>query len=216
MRFWPYHPSNQPPRSSPQSQEASEHQRRRVDSHPVAPKNIDSPDLPPIMRFGSPQNSEVSAQRDRKKPKQAIAAQALQAVSDKEPSPVRTKRPPVDAILLTATLVLIAFGLLSVLSASAWEAAGSNGNSFAMVGKQTVFMLLGLLLMRVASLTPLRVWQQWSAKLGIVVAVLIGLTIFVGTTANGSSRWLMLPGGIQFQPSEFAKLSGILLVAQAI
>ncbi|MEB3206771.1 MAG: FtsW/RodA/SpoVE family cell cycle protein, partial [Vampirovibrionales bacterium] len=42
------------------------------------------------------------------------------------------------------------------------------------------------------------------------------LTIFVGTTANGSSRWLMLPGGIQFQPSEFAKLSGILLVAQAI
>jgi len=113
-------------------------------------------------------------------------------------------------------LILLAFGLLSVLSASAWEAAGDSGNSFAMAGKQTLFALTGLLMMRVASLTPLRVWQQWGARMGLIVAFLIGLTIVVGTTANGSSRWLLLPGGFQFQPSEFSKLVGVLLVAQAL
>jgi cell division protein FtsW len=44
---------------------------------------------------------------------------------------------------------------------------------------------------------------------------LLLMTMFMGTTANGSERWIMLPFGFQFQPSDFAKVGAIALMAQA-
>jgi cell division protein FtsW len=39
--------------------------------------------------------------------------------------------------------------------------------------------------------------------------------MFMGVTANGSERWIPLAFGFQLQPSEIAKISAILLMAQA-
>ena len=48
---------------------------------------------------------------------------------------------------------------------------------------------------------------------GLSVAGLIAI-FFIGTRVFGSRRWIPLPGGFQFQVSEFVKIVLVLLVAR--
>jgi cell division protein FtsW len=50
---------------------------------------------------------------------------------------------------------------------------------------------------------------------GITAIGLLLMTMVIGNTANGSERWILLPFGFTFQPSDFAKVAAILLMAQA-
>ena len=61
-------------------------------------------------------------------------------------------------------------------------------------------------------------YHKWVplANLGYLTAVLLSVAVmFVGDEYNGSKRWLSL-GPLSFQPSEFAKVAVILLLASVI
>ena len=120
-----------------------------------------------------------------------------------------------DKPLLGTTLILIAFGLMFVYSASASQALAETGFSFAMLLKQCIAAVIGFAAMMATSRIHFSVWRRIVLPAtGIAVAMLL-YTMLFGATANGAERWIMLPFGFQFQPSEVAKVVSIFLLAQA-
>lgn len=81
--------------------------------------------------------------------------------------------------------------------------------------RQIAGFLLGVFLMLVLSLFDYSIllklyWLMYIVNVALLVAV-----IFLGEDANGAQRWLKI-AGIQFQPSELAKILIILFLAQFI
>ncbi len=120
----------------------------------------------------------------------------------------------VDQPLLYTTFALLAFGLMSVYTATANQAVQETGNSLSLLIKQVVAMGIGLVGMALMIRTNFNRWCQWAQPLAIIAIGLLVLTMFIGTTANGSERWIPLPFGFQFQPSDVAKVAAIFLLAQ--
>ena len=111
--------------------------------------------------------------------------------------------PRLDWTLLLALMLLAAFGLLVLYSASG-EDLGAVYRQAARVGGGVVLML-GL------SLVPphvLRSWTPWLYGLGLVLLV---LTLLAGE-GRGADRWLDLYL-VRFQPSEIMKLAVPMMVA---
>jgi cell division protein FtsW len=113
-------------------------------------------------------------------------------------------------LLVGATALLLVIGLIMVMSASSVYAYKYyDGDSYAVVKKQLMWVLLGLPVAFIAS----RMSQRWLRRLvwpGYLLALaLLLLTAFVGTTVNGNKNWLML-GPVGIQASEVAKLALVL------
>lgn len=111
-------------------------------------------------------------------------------------------------IVLGATLFLVIFGLVMVLSSSSVESFKTHDDPFTGFLRQGIFALLGIPVMFVASRMRPAFWRRWAG-----VAVLISL-IFqflvvatnLGVEHNGNRNWILL-GSFSFQPSELVKVS---------
>ena len=114
-------------------------------------------------------------------------------------------------------MLLLLFGLVMAYSASSAQAFFKYGSSFHSVGRQVVFVLLGLAAMWTLS----RVDYAWYRRLAFPLAglALAGLTLVlvpgIGVSVNGARRWIVV-GGQGLQPSELAKLAAVILVAMLI
>lgn len=116
-----------------------------------------------------------------------------------------------DRLLFTAVLVLTAFGLTMVYSASA--VIGADGASSMMLVKQGIAAGVGLVAMWILMHVDYRHFaSRWTVylSLGFVVAMLV-LVLFVAEH-NNTQRWLHL-GPLSVQPSEGAKLAVVLYIA---
>jgi cell division protein FtsW len=118
-------------------------------------------------------------------------------------------------LLLGTTALLLGIGLIMVLSASSIFALINYGNSFAIVIRQLMFAVLGIIGAVVASRLPLPFLRRLILPFLIVSVALIGATFIpgVGLEVNGNRNWLPLFAGFQLQPSEFAKLALVLWIA---
>jgi cell division protein FtsW len=136
---------------------------------------------------------------------------------DDMPMPRRTRASlaPRDNILLYTTLTLVAVGLVSVFTASAVQADVETGNSMSILIKQIISAVMGLVLLFTTARIPFTRWRSLTLGAGITAIGLLLMTMVIGNTANGSERWILLPFGFTFQPSDFAKVAAILLMAQA-
>jgi cell division protein FtsW len=124
------------------------------------------------------------------------------------------KRNPPDLCLLVVTLIILTLGLIIVSSASAPEALrlteGANVFHFGL--RQLLFAIVGLGLMFLLMNFPYRHLKKFSLWLGFSSIFLLVLVLFVAKDVKGAHRWLNL-GFTNFQPSEYAKLSVILILA---
>ncbi len=115
-------------------------------------------------------------------------------------------------LLLGASALLLTIGLIMVLSASSVSSFRGTGDSYTVVKRQLVWVLLGLPAAYVASRLP----HQWIRRLawpGYVVSLtLLLLTTFLGEERNGNQNWLAI-GPLAIQPSEIAKLGLVLWAA---
>ena len=115
-------------------------------------------------------------------------------------------------IVCLAALLLI--GLVMVYSASSLSDVASGGNGATNLIKQAVFAFLGLFVLFVLwKVLPLSMWR--TPILWIVFAVCFAFIVLVavaGTEVNGARRWIDL-GVTTFQPSEFCKISLVLVMA---
>ncbi len=142
-----------------------------------------------------------------------------------EPMPVRigyvgpaaSRMLEYDQNLVWVVLLLLAFGLVMVYSATVAipdDPHFARWGQFHFFWRDMVAVGLGLLLGWVAFQLPMSFWQRWApalfvASLGALVVVLVP---FIGRGVNGSRRWI--PAGVfTFQPSELVKLTIILYAA---
>ena len=125
-----------------------------------------------------------------------------------------TKNGQVDFILVIIIIILLSFGIVMVLSASAPSALAETGDSYTYVTRQIAFALLGLFVMWVASRFDYKYfkkiyWPIYWLSIGVLLLVLIpGL----GSSGGGARRWISLGFG-QFQPSELTKIGMIIFYA---
>jgi len=118
-----------------------------------------------------------------------------------------------DYVLVLAALGLVAYGLALIYSGSERFYDGPIASFSNPVAKQVVFVLIGIGAMLLVSQVDYHYLTHYSWLLyGIAMAALIAILV-IGQTAFGSTRWFDL-GPIQVQPSEFAKLATILMLAR--
>ena len=121
----------------------------------------------------------------------------------------------VDYPFLILTLLLLTVGLAVLYSASAAQSAYDTGGatSTRYLQRQAVCAGLGLLAMYGFSRVPARVWYRlaWPCY-GLSILLLLSVLV-AGQQVNGARRWINI-GGLQFQPSEIAKFTLILLLSR--
>jgi cell division protein FtsW len=131
----------------------------------------------------------------------------------------RNSAPPLEySLLLTATLCLLAFGMVMVFSASsARSLLADGGNGFYYLERTLIFGAIGLLVMRMASTRGVAMVRLLTPLLLVVSLFLLCAVLVpgVGHDANGASRWVGA-GLLQFQPSEIAKLALVLYGAHLL
>lgn len=118
-----------------------------------------------------------------------------------------------DWILLAAALATTVFGAVLVWSASRADMAGDDPTSF--LRRHLVNVVIGIVLGVIASRLDYR-WLRAYTPLIYGASVLFLLLPFVpglGTRIAGAQAWVDLPGGFTVQPSEFAKVAVILMMA---
>jgi cell division protein FtsW len=128
----------------------------------------------------------------------------------------RTVRGPVDLPLLTATLILVAFGVVMVYSASAVFAAQSHGSAQYYLIRQAIFAAIGLAGMAAISRVDYRLLRKFTYPLLATSAVLLVLVIAgFGRSGGGAARWLRF-GPVTLQPAELTKVTIILWLAHSL
>jgi len=110
-------------------------------------------------------------------------------------------------LLLGASALLLVIGLIMVMSASSVYAYRYyHGDSYAVVKKQLMWMILGVPLAWVATRVSIGFVRKLAWPAYFLSLALLLVTAFAGITVNGNRNWLAL-GPIQIQPSEIAKLA---------
>ena len=121
----------------------------------------------------------------------------------------------VDVPFLFLTLLLLAVGLTMLYSASYAQSEYDTGYEISTkyLQKQAVCAAIGLIAMYFFSRIPAVLWYRLAWPLyGFSILLLLSVLV-IGQEVNGARRWINI-AGIQFQPSEVAKFTLILLFAR--
>lgn len=122
----------------------------------------------------------------------------------------------IDLPFLLTLLLLIAIGLLMVLSASMYYSSENASDGFAQFKKQLAFAVVGLLIMYALSRVNYKLLLKKNFYIWLfIISLGLLLLVFVpgiGVSVNGARRWINV-GFTTFQPSEIVKMTGIIYVA---
>jgi len=122
-----------------------------------------------------------------------------------------------DQALLWVTLILLAFGMVMVYSASISWAEGKSIThhqaSYYLV-RHAGFLVAGLVAGGIAFQVPTRIWQKSAPLLFLIGLGMLALVLVpgIGHKVLGSRRWIKLVL-FQIQPSEFMKFLAAVYVA---
>jgi cell division protein FtsW len=133
-------------------------------------------------------------------------------------------------LLISSCGLLLVIGLTMVFSATSVEAYATDGNAFAMITKQAIFALIGLLGFWVCQRLPAKTFRALGLPLMVLafalLVVLDVLLVIAGLSADPEATaqlgpiyadqlWLHL-GPVQVQPSELAKFGLVLWGADVL
>ena len=113
-----------------------------------------------------------------------------------------------DWVLLTFVLAICALGVLEIYSTT-WNTRFSGVHI-----KQIYWIMGGLVLMFLVSLIDYQVLLENAHWLYIASIISLVAVMLFGRRYLGARRWIQLPGGQHFQPSEWMKVVLILAMAR--
>lgn len=123
-----------------------------------------------------------------------------------------------DYSLLFIIIFLTVFGLVMIYSASSYTAQLSskyNGNSAYFMQRQAMIAAIGFFIMLVISKLDYHLLAKVAVpSYALSYALMIAVSL-VGRAVNGKRRWLGV-GPFSFQPTEFAKIALIIMLASYI
>lgn len=115
----------------------------------------------------------------------------------------------IDEPLLFSAIVLAAFGIIMVYSASIAYAAHdpSLHNQYYYIIRHVMYLFVGVTAGTIAFITPTSFWRKNAVKIAIMVIILLIIVLIphLGRSVNGAKRWIGI-GLLNIQPSELAKL----------
>lgn len=118
-----------------------------------------------------------------------------------------------DRYILTLTLILVSIGIVAIYSASFIFAMTRKGNPNYFLLKQMFFAFVGIILMFIVMKIPLKFFLNKKFLLFLYMLQIFSLIlVFFFPKINGAHRWIQF-GGFSLQPSEFAKITAILITA---
>ena len=120
-----------------------------------------------------------------------------------------------DTKLFISVIVICIFGILMIYSSSSIWSNYKYSDSFRYLKLQTMFFIIGLLIMIFVSKIDYHLYLKYSNKLLLICFILLILVLIpgVGQIRNGSRSWFGI-GGLGIQPSEFMKLSLIIFTSK--
>ena len=118
-----------------------------------------------------------------------------------------------DKIILTITILMIAFGAMMIFDASMYVADQVFYDKFHFLLLHLRWLTIGLVIATVIYYWDYHQILKLSVPSLIFVILLLLLVLVVGDEINGSKRWFSLSGFVNIQPAEFAKIAIILYLA---
>jgi cell division protein FtsW len=123
-----------------------------------------------------------------------------------------------DRPLFIGVLLLTAFGVLMVYSASGVTAFHDKHNSSYFLTRHVIYAAIGIVAMLVMSRIDYRIFLKPYVAWGFVAVALLGIVLChtpIGKTLNGASRWIAA-GPITIQPAEAMKIALVLWLAYSL
>ena len=116
-----------------------------------------------------------------------------------------------DKVLFLFVVIISLFGILMIYSSSSIWAEYKYNDSFKFLKLQSIFFIIGLIMMIIVSKIDYRVYKKKSNIILFICIILLVLVLIpgIGSVRNGSRSWFGI-GGLGLQPSEFAKLGLII------
>lgn len=112
-----------------------------------------------------------------------------------------------DFLMVITLLCISVYSVLAVFSATARRSGMEN-----LYVKEILWQILSYLFMFLFIRLDYRVLKNRVAWMGYWISIALLIVVFAFPSVNGAHSWIMLPG-IQFQPSELAKIFTILAIA---
>ena len=125
-------------------------------------------------------------------------------------SSYEARRP--DLVLALALLLLGVLSVLMIYSASAPQAEVLGGDTVAEARRQAVIVFVGLAMFGLGSVAWHRSLHTAAPFLYVGAVISLGAVLRYGRVVNGAQSWFPV-GSFRFQPSEWAKLAVILVLA---
>ncbi|GAA2737914.1 rod shape-determining protein RodA [Actinocorallia aurantiaca] len=114
-------------------------------------------------------------------------------------------------------LPVVALGVISALMVYSATRAGHRGDPEAFLKKHLLNLGIGAVLYTVVASFDYRLLRAYAPILyGLSLIGLIAVLTPLGETINGSHSWIVIGGGFQVQPSEFAKVGLVVLLAMIL
>jgi cell division protein FtsW len=119
-------------------------------------------------------------------------------------------------LLVGATVLLLALGLVMVLSASSIVSLRLHDSVYTLAQRQALFAIVGLAAMVVASRVPVRMWRGFAWPTLVIALVLLVAVLLIGVEVSGQKNWIDIMGPFRLQPSEIAKFAVVLWSADLL
>jgi rod shape determining protein RodA len=122
-----------------------------------------------------------------------------------------------DWPLMLSVIALSVFGSVLVWSATRAALAEQGGDPQAFLKRHLLNLAIGFVLGGIVAVLDYRLMRAYAPILYILsCGGLIAVLSPLGATINGSHSWIVVGGGFQIQPSEFAKVGLIGLLAMIL
>ncbi|VEI12601.1 FtsW/RodA/SpoVE family cell cycle protein [Trueperella bialowiezensis] len=122
-------------------------------------------------------------------------------------------------VVIVSTVLLVAFGIMMVSSATAPSTVGAANNSqesaplLSNAASQVIFAIIGAIVCFVLSRIPYTYLKGWPAHAAFIAALLLQfLLLAIGKEVGGNKNWIGI-GPFSIQPSEFLKLATVVWLA---
>ena len=113
--------------------------------------------------------------------------------------------------VLCIMFMLIIIGTVNIFSASFVKAGIEFNNTYYFLNRHLMCLAIGFVGMVFAIKLDYKKWRFINPFMLTITFIALILVAFIGVEINGSRRWLNI--GMQFQPSELAKLTVLIMVA---
>ena len=172
---------------------------------------------PPVRypRYGEEPAEEKESREKRRERDTVVRSKAL---FRKERFSVSFITGEFDIVFFTIAMLLLAIGLVMLLSASYPTAYFKDDNSYSYFFKQLIFAAVGFAVMMFASKLDYKIYKDLVKIILPVTLALLAIVLVYNTGRTASSgeqfrRYMPLIGGFTFQPSEVGKFTLIVTLA---